>query len=60
MNHAGTKFLVSEFNPTGSQLGNNPSLTNGTLYGGIYAAEYIMRMSTVPSVLHVGMHALSS
>ena len=55
-----TKYLVSEFNPTGSDLGNNPSLTNGTLYAGIYAAEYIMRMSTVPSVLHVGMHALSS
>ena len=60
LNPSGTKFLVSEFNPTGGDLGNNPSLTDGTLYGGIYAAEYIMRMSTVPSVLHVGMHALSS
>jgi hypothetical protein len=60
LNQAGTKFLVSEFNPTGGDLGNNPSLTDGTLYGAIYAAEYIMRMSTVPSVLHVGMHALSS
>jgi hypothetical protein len=60
LNPAGTKFLVSEFNPTGGDLGNNPSLTDGTLYGAIYAAEYIMRMSTVPSVLHVGMHALSS
>jgi hypothetical protein len=55
-----SKFLISEFNPTGGDLGANPSLTDGTLYGAIYAAEYIMRMSTVPSVLHVGMHALSS
>ena len=60
LNPAGTKFLISEFNPTGGDLGNNPSLTDGTLYGAIYAAEFIMRMSTVPSMLHVGMHALSS
>ena len=60
LNPAGTKFLISEFNPTGGDLGNNPSVTDGTLYAAIYAAEFIMRMSTVPSVLHVGMHALSS
>jgi hypothetical protein len=60
LNPPGTKFLISEFNPTGGALGNNPSLTDGTLYGAIYAAEFIMRMSTVPSMLHVGMHALSS
>jgi uncharacterized protein (TIGR03437 family) len=34
-------------------------VTDGTLYGAIYAAEYVMRMSTVPSMLYVGMHALT-
>src|ERR1019366_4611581 len=34
-------------------------LINGTLYGAIYAAEYVMRMSTVTSMLYVGMHALT-
>ncbi len=60
LNPPGTKFLVSEFNLTSGDLGSSPGLTDGTLYGAVYAAEYIMRMSTVPSVLHVGMHALSS
>lgn len=60
LNPPGTKFEISEFNPTGGALGSSPSLTDGTLYGAIYAAEFIMRMSTVPSLLHVGMHALSS
>ncbi len=58
MNPPGMRFLVSEFDPSlGSGL-PPPSLTNGTLYGGIFVAEYTMRMSTVPSVLLVGSHAL--
>jgi uncharacterized protein (TIGR03437 family) len=51
---AGVKFLNTEFDssiPNGSGSG---SITDGTLWGGIYAAEYIMRMSTVPAMLHVG------
>ena len=52
----GVKFIVSEFDPTlpnDSKTGAT-SITCGTLWGGIYAAEFTMRMSTVPSVLHVG------
>jgi len=62
LNPPGTKFLVSEFNPSrGNAAGTSTdSLTNGTLYGGIYAAEFVMRMSTLPSVLRVGPHAISS
>ena len=60
LNPPGVRYAISEFNPTGGDLGNSPSLTNGTLYGAIYAAEYTMRMSTVPSMLYVGMHALAS
>ena len=59
LNPPGTKFLISEFLPSGDGLGSGSSLTDGTLYGAIYAAEYVMRMSTVPSMLYVGMHALT-
>ena len=54
-----TKFLVSEYLPSNDGLGSGDSLTDGTLYGAIYAAEYTMRLSAVPSMLHVGMHALT-
>jgi len=62
LNPPGTRFLVSEFNPSqGSGAGTGPdSLTNGTLYGGVYASEFVMRMSNLPSVLRVGPHAISS
>jgi len=59
LNPPGTKFLISEFLPSNDGLGTGTSLTDGTLYGAIYAAEYVMRMSSVPSMLYVGMHALS-
>jgi uncharacterized protein (TIGR03437 family) len=59
LNPPGTKFLISEFLPSSDGLGSGTSLTDGTLYGAIYAAEYVMRMSTVPSMLYVGMHALT-
>ena len=59
LNPAGAKFLISEFLPSSDGLGTGTSLTDGTLYGAIYAAEYVMRMSTVPSMLYVGMHALT-
>jgi hypothetical protein len=60
LNPAGTKYVISEFNPTGDQLGNSPSLTDGTVWGAIYDVEYTMRMSTVPSLLHIGSHALAA
>ena len=59
LNPPGTKFLISEFLPSNDGLGTGTSLTDGTLYGAIYAAEYVMRMSAVPSMLYVGMHALT-
>ncbi|SPE40142.1 exported hypothetical protein [Candidatus Sulfopaludibacter sp. SbA3] len=59
VNPPGTKFLISEFLPSNDGMGTGTSLTDGTLYGAIYAAEYVMRMSTVPSMLYVGMHALT-
>jgi uncharacterized protein (TIGR03437 family) len=59
LNPPGTKFLISEFLPSNDGLGSGDSVTDGTLYGAIYAAEYTMRMSAVPSMLYVGMHALT-
>jgi len=59
LNPPGMKFLISEFLPSNDGLGSGTSVTDGTLYGAIYAAEYVMRMSTVPSMLYVGMHALT-
>jgi len=59
LNPPGMKFLISEFLPSNDGLGSGSGLVNGTLYGAIYAAEYVMRMSTVPSMLYVGMHALT-
>jgi len=52
----GVKFLNTEFDSTiGTDSATGAaSITDGTLWGGIYAAEYTMRMSTVPSMLHVG------
>jgi uncharacterized protein (TIGR03437 family) len=59
LNPPGMKFLISEFLPSNDGLGTGTSLTDGTLYGAIYAAEYVMRMSTIPSMLYVGPHALT-
>ena len=59
LNPPGMKYLISEFLPSGDSLGTGTSLTDGTLYGSVYAAEFVMRESTVPSMLYVGPHALS-
>jgi len=56
----GVKFLNTEFDPSlpiDTKTGA-VSLVKGTLWGAIYAAEYTMRMSTVPSVLYVGASAI--
>jgi len=47
--------IVTEADPG---MGQPPNM-NGTLYGGVWAAEYAMRLSRLPQVKHVGMHQLS-
>jgi len=47
--------LVTEADPG---LAADPESAVGTLYGGIWAAEFALRLSTVPQVKHVGMHQL--
>ncbi len=58
---AGVKFLNTEFDPSipNDAATGNSSITDGTVWGGIYSAEYIMRMSTVPTMLHVGPSEIS-
>ena len=57
-NNSNVTFMITEFQPvqgsgagTGNQSPNEPSMT---LYGGIYASEFVMRMSTVPQMKFVG------
>jgi hypothetical protein len=51
-------YMVTEFQPvqgSGAGTGNQtPNLPSMTLYGGIYASEFIMRMSTVPQMKYAG------
>ena len=58
---AGVKFLNTEFDPSipNDASTGASSITDGTVWGGIYSAEYIMRMSTAPTVLHVGPSEIS-
>ena len=58
---AGVMFLNTEFDPSQPNDASTgaSSVTDGTVWGGIYSAEYIMRMSAVPSMLHVGPSEIS-
>jgi uncharacterized protein (TIGR03437 family) len=55
-NKAGMTFQISEVSPSGGQGG--PLL--GTLYGGIYSAEFALRMSTLPQVKYVAAFQMIS
>jgi uncharacterized protein (TIGR03437 family) len=58
----GVKFLNTEFDPSlpNDSTTGNVSITDGTLWGGIYAAEFTMRMATVPTMLHVGPNEITN
>lgn len=47
--------IITEAAP-GSGSARPESSLVGTLYGGIWSAEYVMRLSQSPQVWHVGMH----
>jgi hypothetical protein len=51
---SGTQILVTEYDP---QLLTETNGTNGTLYGGIFAVEYALRMANYPTLL-IGTHQL--
>lgn len=57
-NNSNVTFLLTEFDP---EMGNGNGIQNpptSTLYGGIFAAEYLMRLSTVPQVTYAGSYQL--
>lgn len=50
-----TPVVVSEFSPSDGAIAVG---AQGKLYGGIWAAEYAMRMSVIPQVRRLGLHQL--
>jgi hypothetical protein len=57
-NKAGVTYLLTEM---GATLGNGDgtqNLPSSTLYAGIYASEYIMRLSTIPQMAFAGTYQL--
>jgi len=55
-NNPGMTYVISEVSPSGGQGG----LLLGTLYGGIYSAEFALRVSTLPQVKHVASFQMLS
>jgi hypothetical protein len=55
-NESGVTYLISEVSPSAGQGG----VLLGTLYGGIYSAEFSLRMSTLPQVKYVASFQMLS
>ncbi len=55
-NNAGVTYLISEVSPSAGQGG----VLLGTLYGGVYSAEFALRMSTLPQVKYVASFQMLS
>ncbi|HUD48001.1 MAG TPA: hypothetical protein VMR33_14295 [Candidatus Baltobacteraceae bacterium] len=60
--HAGTnvRFLLTESDPVqgGGVGGGGPMPPSSSLYGGIYSAELVMRLSSCPQMLFAGTYQL--
>jgi alpha-L-arabinofuranosidase len=56
MNNPGVTYLISEVSPSAGHGG----LLLGTLYGGIYSAEFALRTSTLPQVKYVASFQMLS
>jgi hypothetical protein len=54
----GTKFLLTEFNPCLGDGNGGQNPPTSTLYGGVYASEMVMRLSTVPQMEFAGSYQL--
>jgi hypothetical protein len=55
-NNSGVTYLISEVSPSDGHGG----VLLGTLYGGIYSAEFALRMSTLPQVKYVASFQMLS
>jgi hypothetical protein len=56
MNNSEVTYLITEVSPAAGQGG----VLLGTLYGGIYSAEFALRMSALPQVKHVASFQMLS
>ena len=56
LNNPGVPYIITEVSPSAGHGG----LLLGTLYGGIYSAEFSLRMSTLPQVKHVASFQMLS
>ena len=59
-NNSNVTFLISEFNPARGDGAGGQYPPTTTLYGAIYTAEYLLRMSTLPQMRFVGPFQLLS
>jgi hypothetical protein len=55
---ANTAFLLTEFAPGTASSSGTVNPPTGTLYGGIYGAEMVMRLSTCPQMSFAGSYQL--
>lgn len=58
MNNSNVTFLITEFSPCNGNGAGGQNPPTATLYGGIYTAEYLLRMSTLPQMSFVGPYQL--
>jgi hypothetical protein len=56
LNDPGVPYIISEVSPAAGRGG----MLLGSLYGGIYSAEFSLRMSTLPQVKHVASFQMLS
>jgi hypothetical protein len=56
LNNTGVTYMITEQDAASGHGGP----LNGTLYGGIYSAEYALRMSTLPQVKYVASFQMQS
>jgi hypothetical protein len=56
--NANTSFFLTEFNPGPAGDTGTQSAPSSSLYGGIYGAEMVMRLSTCPRVIFAGSYQL--
>jgi hypothetical protein len=57
-NPPGTTFLLTEFAPGSASTSGTVNPPTSTLYGGIYGAEMVMRLSTCPQMSYAGSYQL--
>ncbi len=57
-NASNTAFLLTEFAPGSASDTGTVNPPTSTLYGGVYAAEMVMRLSTCPEMIFAGSYQL--